>query len=222
MDEVRCCSVEGCARPFSARGFCRGHYSRFRRTGDPGSAQIVTRRVNDSGCEVRDCPRMSKKGGLCTLHYQRKAKYGSATKTAHRDVSNLTVRHCGLCGVDISEKKSNAQYCSRVCKTAASERRRYQDGRAQVKDHARRDRIKAGGYAFLPGDWLKVLHRQRNACFYCGGGGGTLTMDHVVPLSKGGHHSVGNVVAACWPCNSSKRDMLLSEWLRRKGMVRRW
>lgn len=32
---ARECSIPGCARPHLARGFCRAHYLRWRRTGDP-------------------------------------------------------------------------------------------------------------------------------------------------------------------------------------------
>jgi 5-methylcytosine-specific restriction endonuclease McrA len=37
--------------------------------------------------------------------------------------------------------------------------------------------------------------------------------DHYVPLSKGGAHSVENLVPCCWSCNSRKRDMLPEEFL---------
>ena len=36
--------------------------------------------------------------------------------------------------------------------------------------------------------------------------------DHVIPLSRGGSHTVDNLVPACLSCNSSKCDKLLSEW----------
>jgi 5-methylcytosine-specific restriction endonuclease McrA len=32
------------------------------------------------------------------------------------------------------------------------------------------------------------------------------TADHVVPASKGGDHTVANLRAACWRCNSERRD----------------
>lgn len=32
-----------------------------------------------------------------------------------------------------------------------------------------------------------------------------LTMDHVVPLSRGGSSTKGNIVAACKPCNTNKK-----------------
>lgn len=41
---------------------------------------------------------------------------------------------------------------------------------------------------------------------------GTPTIDHVVPLIRGGQHSQNNLLASCQPCNSSKGDKLPSEW----------
>ena len=38
------------------------------------------------------------------------------------------------------------------------------------------------------------------------------TVDHRVPLSRGGVHSYENCVISCMPCNSSKSDMTEMEW----------
>jgi 5-methylcytosine-specific restriction endonuclease McrA len=43
-------------------------------------------------------------------------------------------------------------------------------------------------------------------CVYCGTSGGRLTLDHVVPRSKGGESIWENVVTACAPCNLRKGD----------------
>jgi 5-methylcytosine-specific restriction endonuclease McrA len=48
-------------------------------------------------------------------------------------------------------------------------------------------------------------------CVYCGSSGGRLTLDHVVPRSRGGESSWENVVTACAPCNLHKGDRLLEE-----------
>ena len=47
------------------------------------------------------------------------------------------------------------------------------------------------------------------------------TLDHVTPLSKGGAHVIENLVPACRPCNSSKGDKLLADWIffHRKGGI---
>lgn len=49
------------------------------------------------------------------------------------------------------------------------------------------------------------------ACAYCGTTEKELTMDHVVPLSAGGDHTLGNIVPACLSCNvrkSNRTDIL--------------
>lgn len=38
------------------------------------------------------------------------------------------------------------------------------------------------------------------------------TIDHVIPLARGGRHIPDNLVAACKPCNFSKNDKLIEEW----------
>ena len=48
-------------------------------------------------------------------------------------------------------------------------------------------------------------------CVYCGTAGGRLTLDHVVPRSRGGESSWENVVTSCAPCNLRKGNRLLHE-----------
>ena len=48
-------------------------------------------------------------------------------------------------------------------------------------------------------------------CVYCGTASGRLTLDHVVPRSRGGTSVWENVVTACAPCNLSKGDRLPEE-----------
>ena len=54
----------------------------------------------------------------------------------------------------------------------------------------------------------------KGICHYCGGSfpPAELTMDHLVPLVRGGKSSHGNVVTACKDCNNRKKHMLPIEW----------
>ena len=51
-------------------------------------------------------------------------------------------------------------------------------------------------------------------CYYCDGefAPKLLTLDHVVPLIRGGRTAKGNCVAACKECNSKKQSLLPIEW----------
>src|SRR5213083_1303433 len=48
-------------------------------------------------------------------------------------------------------------------------------------------------------------------CVYCGTASGRLTLDHVVPRSRGGDSVWENVVTSCAPCNLKKGNRLLEE-----------
>ena len=52
-----------------------------------------------------------------------------------------------------------------------------------------------------------VFARDQWTCQYCGSRS-NLTVDHVVPRSKGGASSWENIVASCAPCNRRKGDLL--------------
>jgi 5-methylcytosine-specific restriction endonuclease McrA len=53
-----------------------------------------------------------------------------------------------------------------------------------------------------------VFARDRWTCQYCGHQRGNLTVDHVVPRSKGGASTWENIVTCCAPCNRRKGDRL--------------
>jgi len=57
----------------------------------------------------------------------------------------------------------------------------------------------------------EVFIRDGYTCQYCGRQSHDLTIDHVVPRSRGGAHSWENLVSACKPCNHRKGGKLLGE-----------
>lgn len=61
--------------------------------------------------------------------------------------------------------------------------------------------------------WWK-RRRAKGICFYCNRPTppGELTMDHIVPLSRGGRSTKGNLVPACKECNTQKKQLLPMEW----------
>jgi 5-methylcytosine-specific restriction endonuclease McrA len=55
--------------------------------------------------------------------------------------------------------------------------------------------------------WVEFGH----CCAYCGAGG-DLQVEHVIPISQGGEHHLGNIVPACSTCNYSKGTSPVREW----------
>ncbi len=57
----------------------------------------------------------------------------------------------------------------------------------------------------------EIFIRDNYTCQYCGTHSGDLTIDHIVPRSRGGSHSWENLVSACRTCNHRKGGKLLTD-----------
>jgi 5-methylcytosine-specific restriction endonuclease McrA len=51
-----------------------------------------------------------------------------------------------------------------------------------------------------------ILLRDEETCQYCGKRGRDLTLDHIIPRSRGGQSTWENLVASCKFCNGKKRQ----------------
>jgi len=60
--------------------------------------------------------------------------------------------------------------------------------------------------------WMNQVNK--GICHYCRRevGRTDVTMDHIVPVSRGGKTRKGNVVPACKMCNNRKKSLLPIEW----------
>lgn len=59
-------------------------------------------------------------------------------------------------------------------------------------------------YKDIPLTRRNILHRDAHSCQYCSYAGDDLTLDHVIPRSRGGGDSWENLVTACVRCNVNK------------------
>lgn len=72
-----------------------------------------------------------------------------------------------------------------------------------ARNHSRR-RVRKNILATLTvEEWEGIKKQYKHRCVYCGEKK-KLTMDHIIPLSKGGHHIKENIVPACLSCNAKK------------------
>ena len=87
------------------------------------------------------------------------------------------------------------------------------------EEQIRRERRKARD--LRASQWWK-RKRSTGICYYCGGKfkADELTMDHLVPIVRGGKSTRGNVAPACKECNNRKKHMLPMEWEEYMAAVR--
>ncbi len=73
---MRLCSVDSCKSKHYCKSYCRIHYTRFIKHGDPLQVKQVI-----LGCSVEDCKEKHGSYGYCSKHAQRFKKYGDPLKT---------------------------------------------------------------------------------------------------------------------------------------------
>lgn len=66
-------------------------------------------------------------------------------------------------------------------------------------------KLNAPSCDLTPAQWVEIQAAQDHRCWYCGKRSkGRLTQDHIIPLIKGGSHTLHNVIGACRSCNAKK------------------
>ena len=81
--------------------------------------------------------------------------------------------------------------------------------------HVKRERNKARELRKTP--YFQELFRK-GVCYYCGGkfAPGELTLDHIVPVARGGRSTRGNMVVCCRSCNQEKKFLTPAEMILRE------
>lgn len=216
------CSIDGCDTERVARGWCNKHYRRWRKTGDPLHLPPRTlppqNRARTTGCKVDGCDRKHHGKGYCDRHYSQhwysenldRAKATQAVRrSTGRDTANARSAAWREANPERVLEANHAWY--------AANKDRVREYRRQYRI-ANRDKIRAANNARkalqrgvevndLTGEqWTEIRALFKQRCAYCNCKPRVLTMDHVVPLSKGGHHTAANIIPACQSCNSRKND----------------
>ncbi len=87
----------------------------------------------------------------------------------------------------------------------------------KIKNENRRNRINRPvepNKKITAEKWNKICEIWEYKCAYCGCTPKVLCMDHVIPVSKNGLHSIDNILPCCKSCNSRKAVKLLQDWLK--------
>lgn len=85
-----------------------------------------------------------------------------------------------------------------------------------LKNHRRRAVQRKNGIFFIS---QKDLNKILSSCCYKCGKIDNVTLDHIIPIFRGGRHSIGNIQPLCKSCNSSKGSKTMTEWKHSKRML---
>jgi 5-methylcytosine-specific restriction endonuclease McrA len=138
-------------------------------------------------------------------------------------------RECEVCKNEYVPRSPRAKTCSRKCSSKrwkllnrekSNEHNRNSAKRCRLKDperyrfyvknrkHMIRESsgsTKTFSKQFTLKDWDEIMRMFEYKCAICGCNE-KLTIDHIIPLSKGGEHNKKNIQPLCHSCNSRKKD----------------
>lgn len=205
------CSVNECERISQTKGLCGTHYSRLLRKGDPNhrlQGEVVDGK--------RICPRCGVDKPLDEYTYASSipCKPCSAALTAEYRKHNpyqpvdRTEKICA-CGKMFMADKRRSRYCSADCKANFKNRDNW--------PHMNKRRASIRKAFVEKFDRLEIFERDGWQCKLCGYDidpsvkfphKRSATLDHIIPISKGGKHERSNAQTACHACNSAKGNRM--------------
>lgn len=205
---VEGCAVEGCTKPPRSMGaqLCEMHYGRLRRNGAPEILLVPTMElpVAANCIQCKDPISNPVARRFCSERCQARWR---------RRRHEIT-RSCVECGGSISSsRRADSRYCSNKCLGKAW--RKTDAGRRYVHSASTRRRLQRQAQFVAAVNPRAVFERDGWKCQLCGGSidsavawphPQSASVDHVLPLSRGGTHEPANCQAAHLACNQSKHD----------------
>lgn len=224
------CAFDGCknGRVYKDTGFCGTHQSRLVKHGDPavtmkGKYHKVA--ILADGRKV--CTGCGESKPLDGFH---RDASGTAGRRARCKVCETIIeRERYLANVEESRRKQRERRARNLEAHREYDRLRYERDRdarielATMHSQARRARL-ANAVREKGVTRTALRKRDGDACHYCGVimdfsratgrkfNSKHATVEHVIPLSRGGSHTMANSVLACRRCNCQKNSRTVEEW----------
>lgn len=214
--KVRVCEVGFCTDGPKAKGLCNRHYQQLRRM----SREEVLAQASDAfACEFCGTSLARKRSNARFCNRTCKmAGWHVANRATTEGKSSEQVRNKARYAGEALRRRSEARAYYHL---NAAQRRAYAVQWRRENPHRRRDQrdrraeLMLSNPGFVPfgdAEWQVMLRIYGHRCAYCGLRADVLEKDHIVPLTRGGRHAIGNIAPACKSCNISKYDRLLVDW----------
>lgn len=202
-------------------GKCRTCGSHFEQKTGPGRRKLYCtpscrpevkrtprpRKVIDRMCTIPGCGNRARSSvsPVCQSHYAKEWKDRRMAPLREARAK----RPCATCGEPIGSGRAT-KYCGRECRDKGPVTRRIRRAVGRAYQASKRT---DGVVQFDP---IEVLERDKWTCQICGvktpkslrglSAPRSPEVDHIIPLSKGGHHAPWNTQCLCRKCNRAKSD----------------
>ena len=224
----RTCTIEDCGNKVVARGWCNRHYLRWSHHGDPLGGGRDLKPSQDHNDGTRTCNGCGDRLPLTDFDHDETAAHGRRSQCS--PCRGAKVKQWYQDNQERQLERARARQSRDGDKIRAGDMLRYERNRearialATVHGHLRRSRLaEAVTERGISVKALRAIHGD--ICPYCkvgmtflAGRGheytpGKATVEHIVPLSRGGDHTFANTMLCCWRCNIRKNAKPLEEWI---------
>ena len=220
------CAVDGCEVKRVARGWCNRHWKSWRVNGDPLATDRRRAAKLEAGASGEyTCTKCGEVKPLSGFH-----KDARTPKGHHSSCKTCRGAQLSDYYADNRDERREAVQAYRDANrdiVRATDLRRYERHKEKriaytlEREHIRRALLKQNGWE--PGVTRPALRKiHGDDCRYCGV---TMTftpfngyeperatIEHILPLSRGGSHTFDNTCLCCWQCNVRKNAKTLDEW----------
>jgi 5-methylcytosine-specific restriction endonuclease McrA len=185
---MRTCTLDGCDLKHYAKGLCGFHWRQDYRINNQEKIKANRARIVSSGkskeYSAKHNAKPERKAGNIVYSKQYREANKEKIRLAHKEwLAN------------------NPDY-----------RKQYNESNRKllnVKEGKRRTKKKDSGTFYITKKEISRLYSR--PCFFCGSVE-RIHLDHIVPIAKGGRHSIGNLQPLCYKCNISKGSKFFYEW----------
>ena len=223
------CIVEECTKNQNVKQMCNQHYLMWKKYGDPlaGAYRMPFKKAIDHGDGTRTCTRCMERLPNSSFHKDKAAPDGLRAAC-----KKCRIAHVKEWYQDNRERQSGKEKKRRLAnveKYVEKEALRYLKDRekriALATEHSHRRKARKLKTVIEKGITKKALKKKFGTkCYYCKkemdfsvGVGRKFnkdmaTIEHLVPLARGGEHTWENTVLACRHCNISKNAKTIEEF----------
>lgn len=175
-----------CGKGFKQANDLRKFCSRV--CSDAGRELTIGKRISPTNCIVcgEEFKPASSQGKFCSKECH--------TESVNKQLFGPLVK-CAICGSDFRRSSKTTKYCSRKC----------------LLFYVANNRKGIGNLTMTEWNYIKEYFGHR--CAYCYSSNSKLTMDHLIPVTRGGRTDADNIVPACNRCNASKNDDSILEFM---------
>ena len=218
------CSVEGCHAPvgrgnFVGHGLCSKHYQRWKNHGDPlggrPSPKVRVSVVSPDG--MKSCTQCEKELPLESFHTDASGHGG--LRSTCKDCLSARMKEWYAKNQVRQRDRQRVRFATNIDIIRERDMLRYRrnrEARLQLAidaTHRRRARLKGADRADRGITYKALRERDGSNCYHCGEEMSfkskkfgeyqprRATIEHIIPIARGGLHIWENVALACWECN---------------------